>query len=351
MGFRSVYQSLTELFPHIDPKILRVVAIEHQHDVDETASVVISDTCSFSSPNSTQPLNKNKSKVSDDFPYFKAEPDMQTEDGSLSLSQWLQPSKLPHSYLALLNEEVTPDVKPPPDFIMEKVVLPNRGEATGVGGGIRNMYSFDNVGGSSLVKPSIRVQSRTNNELSGSSSKVPVVRRSSRKSVQPWSPDYSEKLRSWKKRNNNNRDFPHLFGKDRDVPSKQSKRNNSECYTNERDRKQRINDNIKKLGELLPQKVEDDHPELTLNAIIDHVKLLQLQMKELSRSRLGGEPVCHPMTFIEGYGHYIHHEQTMTKSLEEVMEDLLTNDFEAAANLLESKGLYLMPLSTAQGSY
>jgi hypothetical protein len=40
----------------------------------------------------------------------------------------------------------------------------------------------------------------------------------------------------------------------------------------------------------------------------------------------------------------------MAKSLEEVMEDLLTKDFDAAANLLESKGLYLTPLSSVQGS-
>ncbi|XP_006280641.2 uncharacterized protein LOC17876174 [Capsella rubella] len=350
MGFRSVYQSLTELFPQIDPKILRSVAIEHKHDADAAASVVISDMFPLSSPNSTQPLNKNKNKIFENTPNSKVERDMQTGDGSLSLSHWLQPSKLPHSYLALLNEESTPDVKPPPDFVVEKVVLPNRGAATGVGGGIRTMYSFDNIGASSLVKPSIRVQSQTNNHLSGSSSKVPVGRRSSRKSVQPWSPDYSEKLRSWKKRSNNNRDFSHLFGKGRDVPWKQSKRNNDKSYTSERERKQRIDSNIKTLGELLPHKVDGDNPELTLNAIISHVKLLQLQMKELSRSRLGGEPECHPMTFIEGYGHYIHHEQTMTKSLEEVMEDLLTNDFDAAANLLESKGLYLMSLSTFQGS-
>ncbi|AED97978.1 hypothetical protein AtNW77_Chr5g0151831 [Arabidopsis thaliana] len=343
MGFRSVYQSLTELFPQIDPKILRGVAIEHQHDADEAASVVISEIFPFSSPNSTQPHNKNKTKVSDNPPNLK----VKCDDGSLSLSQWLQPSKLPHSYLALLNEDSTPDVKPPLDYVVEKVVLPSRGPATGLGGGIRTMYSSDNIGGSSLVKPSIRVQSRTNNELSGSSSKVPGRRRSSRKSVQPWSPDYSEKLRSWKKRsNNNNRDFSQLFDNDIDVPSTRS----NKCYTNERERKQRIADNIKALGKLLPHKVEGDNHELTLNAMVDHVKLLHLQMKELSRSRLGGEPISHPMAFIEGYGHYIHHEQTMAKSLEEVMEDLLTKDFDAAANLLESKGLYLTPLSSVQGS-
>lgn len=50
----------------------------------------------------------------------------------------------------------------------------------------------------------------------------------------------------------------------------------------------------------------------------------------------------------KGFGHYIHHEEMMTKPLEEMMEDLLANDPDAVARLLESKGLYLMPLSSVQ---
>lgn len=73
---------------------------------------------------------------------------MKTDNGSMSLSQWLQPTKLPQSYLALLNEEPTTDVKPLQDYVVEKVVLP----------------SF--VASSSLVKPSIRVQSSTNCDFS-----------------------------------------------------------------------------------------------------------------------------------------------------------------------------------------
>ncbi|KAL1215466.1 Transcription factor LRL3 [Cardamine amara subsp. amara] len=332
MGFRSVYQSLTELFPQIDAKTLISIAMEHPNNADEAASVAISEIFPLSSPNFTQPKNKNK--TSQNPPHLKVEPEMQTGNESISLSQWLQPSKLPQSYLALLNEEpLTQDVKPPQDYVVEKVVLPSRAS-------------------SSLVKPSIRVQSCANNDFSGSSSKVPAVRRSSRKSTHPWSPDYSEKLRSWTKRNNNNNnngDFSQLYGEDRDEPSKKSNKKKYKYCASERERKQRIDNNIKALGELLPHKVEENNTDSVLNDIVSHVKLLQLQMKELSRSRLGGEPISHPMTFIEGYGHYIHHEQTMTKSLEEVLEDLLTNDPNAAATLLESKGLYLMPLSSVQG--
>lgn len=95
---------------------------------------------------------------------------VENEDTSLSLSQWLNPSKLPLSYLALLNEEsTTPNEKPQLDYVVKKLVLPNRGDAaeTGPGrggGGIRTLYSASDKIGSSKVKPSIRVQSRTNND-------------------------------------------------------------------------------------------------------------------------------------------------------------------------------------------
>ncbi|VVB07060.1 unnamed protein product [Arabis nemorensis] len=284
---------------------------------------------------------------------------VEDEETGLSLSQWLNPSKVPLSYLALLNEEsTTPDEKAQIDYVVKKVVLPNRGDAaaTGPGGGgrgIRTLYSASDKIGSSKVKPSIRVQSRTNNdETCGSSSKVPVGKRSSRNKSQHLSSSqvYSEKLRSWKDRsnNNNNRDFSQLYGKYRHVPSKQSNKNKNRPYATENERKQKIEENIKALGELLAHETKDS-PELILNDVIAHVKLLQLQMKELSRSRLGGESISHPMISIEGFGHYIHHEQMKIKPLEEIMGDLLANDFEGAANLLETKGLYLMPLSSDQG--
>uniref|UniRef100_A0A1J3EDV1 Transcription factor bHLH69 n=1 Tax=Noccaea caerulescens TaxID=107243 RepID=A0A1J3EDV1_NOCCA len=279
---------------------------------------------------------------------------VEDEETNLSLSQWLHPSKLPVSYTAFLNEESTPDEKPPVDYVVERVVLPSR---DGARGGIRTLYSASEteITACSKVKPSIRVQSRSINEDFGSNSKVkfPVAGRSSRKSKHSSSQNYSEKLRSWKERsenkNNNNRDFSQLHGKYRDVASKQSNRNKSKTWTTEHERKHQIEDNIKALGELLPHEVEGT-PEFILNDVIARVKLLQLQMKELSRSRLGGEPISHPMISIEGYGHFIHQEHTMiTKPLEEIMADLLTNDHDAATTLLESKGLFLMPFSSVQG--
>ncbi|VVA89815.1 unnamed protein product [Arabis nemorensis] len=61
MGFSSVYQSLTEIFPQIDSRLLRAVAIEHPLDADEAAAVVLSDIVpslpSNSSHNFTQSWN------------------------------------------------------------------------------------------------------------------------------------------------------------------------------------------------------------------------------------------------------------------------------------------------------
>lgn len=98
-------------------------------------------------------------------------------------------------------------------------------------------------------------------------------------------------------------------------------------------------------------------------------------MQELSRSRLGGEPTSHPFIFLEvfailclsfmnwmeikqvelvidylqGYGHYILHEKTMNGPLEDLMGNLLEMNPSEATQLLESRGLYIMPISFAEG--
>ncbi|XP_010522693.1 PREDICTED: uncharacterized protein LOC104801219 [Tarenaya hassleriana] len=43
MGFNSVYRSLMEIFPQVDARILRAVAIEHPKDADEAVGVVLSE--------------------------------------------------------------------------------------------------------------------------------------------------------------------------------------------------------------------------------------------------------------------------------------------------------------------
>ncbi|XP_060181436.1 transcription factor bHLH7-like isoform X3 [Lycium barbarum] len=85
-----------------------------------------------------------------------------------------------------------------------------------------------------------------------------------------------------------------------------------------------------------------------MDEIIDNVKYLQFQMKDLSRSRLGGEPTSIPFVFLEGCGHYILDEQQI-EPLEETMGKLLEVNPSMATQLLESKGLFVMPMALAEG--
>ncbi|XP_022771082.1 uncharacterized protein LOC111314215 isoform X2 [Durio zibethinus] len=94
----------------------------------------------------------------------------------------------------------------------------------------------------------------------------------------------------------------------------------------DRQRRLRIAESIKALQELLPNSAE-----------------------ELSRSRLGGEPTYNPFVFLEGYGHYVLHEHMINEPLEEMMGKLLEINPSAATQLLESKGLYMMPRALVDG--
>ncbi|CAJ1969219.1 unnamed protein product [Sphenostylis stenocarpa] len=47
MGFNSVYRSLQELFPQVDARLLRAVAIEHPKDADLAAGVVLAEVIPF----------------------------------------------------------------------------------------------------------------------------------------------------------------------------------------------------------------------------------------------------------------------------------------------------------------
>lgn len=234
----------------IDARILRTVAREHPTDADEAAAVVISEVVPLFPQEWEDHVRK---RILHHLPLCKGtllsltlltiiiytsqargylpligwivvwnavEPETQHDDDALS--QWLHPSHLPQSYLALLNEEeeekATPDLKPLLDYAVKKVVLPSRDAATGARREVRTIYSASNKTASSVVKPSIRVQSQTNNEqlsvsvsitsffcfffyhlflkvciflYQGSSSKVPVAGRSQRKAAYPWS-NYSE---------------------------------------------------------------------------------------------------------------------------------------------------------------
>ncbi|XP_027936585.1 uncharacterized protein LOC114191549 isoform X5 [Vigna unguiculata] len=47
MGFNSVYRSLQELFPQVDARLLRAVAIEHPKDADLAAGIVLAEVIPF----------------------------------------------------------------------------------------------------------------------------------------------------------------------------------------------------------------------------------------------------------------------------------------------------------------
>ncbi|KAK8588297.1 hypothetical protein V6N12_022747 [Hibiscus sabdariffa] len=109
---------------------------------------------------------------------------------------------------------------------------------------------------------------------------------------------------------------------------------------NDRQRRIRIAEGIKALQEVLPNSSECGQAN-ALDDVIDYVKFLQLQIKELSLSRLGGEPSFNPLGSFEGYGHYVVHEQ--------MMEKLLEINPSAASQLLESRGLHMMPGALVEG--
>ncbi|KAL5860276.1 hypothetical protein ACOSQ4_001572 [Xanthoceras sorbifolium] len=117
----------------------------------------------------------------------------------------------------------------------------------------------------------------------------------------------------------------------------------------DRHRRMRIAERLRSLQELLPHSAEGSQAAI-LDDIINHIKFLQLQIKELSQSRLGGQPTSKPFIFLEGYGHYFISEQMTNDPLEEMMGKLLEANPAAATKLLESKGLYMMPMSLAEGT-
>ncbi|XP_050236091.1 uncharacterized protein LOC126686104 [Mercurialis annua] len=115
---------------------------------------------------------------------------------------------------------------------------------------------------------------------------------------------------------------------------------------NDRQRKERISERLQALQELLPHSVQGSQTRV-MDAIIEHVKYLQFQMKELSRSRLRGDLHSGPSIFLEGYQHYILQKQLMNEPLEDTMEKFLKANSSAATKFLESKGLLVLPMALA----
>ncbi|XP_045833645.1 transcription factor bHLH7-like [Trifolium pratense] len=137
---------------------------------------------------------------------------------------------------------------------------------------------------------------------------------------------------------------PSLLQRSRGSSSKQ--RTEKARYT-DRQRRQRLADNLKALHELLPNpEMGSQAQAYILDDIIDYVNYLQVQVKELSGSKLQADSNAIPLVFHEGYGHYIK-GQMLNEPLEEIMGKLLEEDSAAASQLLEKKGLIMLPISLA----
>ncbi|KAI6682445.1 hypothetical protein NL676_036326 [Syzygium grande] len=135
----------------------------------------------------------------------------------------------------------------------------------------------------------------------------------------------------------------------------------------ERLRRERIAERMKALQELVPNANKTDKASM-LDEIIDYVKFLQLQVKVLSVSRLGGAaggvaPLVAAMSFEGGGGDCIQagqngsnggHQAAASSSAgdglmvaENQVAKLMDEDMGSAMQYLQGKGLCLMPISLA----
>ncbi|KAI7731904.1 hypothetical protein M8C21_027225 [Ambrosia artemisiifolia] len=121
----------------------------------------------------------------------------------------------------------------------------------------------------------------------------------------------------------------------------------------ERLRRERIAERMKALQELVPNANKADKATM-LDDIIEYVKFLQLQVKVLSMSRLGG--VAGATTVTEGGGVGVGRssnglasasDNDVTKVMEKQVVKLMEEDMGAAMQYLQEKGLCLMPISLA----
>ncbi|XP_074275001.1 uncharacterized protein LOC141599027 isoform X1 [Silene latifolia] len=134
------------------------------------------------------------------------------------------------------------------------------------------------------------------------------------------------------------------------VPRKFSKRyqRRSRASEVEHNRRTLIAEKMHVLQELLPgsHKFKKGDKEAILDNVVAHVKYLQLQLKELSRSKLGGGSHTAPLSYLEGYGHYHPQDQLIREPLEKEIGSLIQENQDTTLQLLESKGLHMTPTTS-----
>ncbi|RDX84019.1 Transcription factor bHLH69, partial [Mucuna pruriens] len=256
-----------------------------------------------------------------------------------------------HNYVEYLSESSTYLPNTSTEYMMGSTYLPvaNINDANGVTGTDRNFFYNDpgKACAFKLIAPS-------SNDFDF------------RKHVGFWRPDegeeaikvetessqnflYAESHASWtadsggEKHNGSRLDPMVTVGAPAFLPKPGCSSSKQKARVTDRQRRQRIAENLKALHELLPNPAEGSQAYV-LDDIIDYIKYLQLQIKEQSASRLQAESTAIPLVFHEGYGHYIN-QQMLNEPLEEIMGKLLEEHAAAAGQLLESKGLFLLPMA------
>ncbi|CAN6195951.1 unnamed protein product [Urochloa humidicola] len=119
----------------------------------------------------------------------------------------------------------------------------------------------------------------------------------------------------------------------------------------ERLRRERIAERMKALQELVPNANKTDKASM-LDEIIDYVKFLQLQVKVLSMSRLGGAAAVAPLVADmssegRGSGGAAPPGSDGLAVTEQQVAKLMEEDMGTAMQYLQGKGLCLMPVSLA----
>ncbi|URE33514.1 Phenazine biosynthesis-like protein [Musa troglodytarum] len=122
-----------------------------------------------------------------------------------------------------------------------------------------------------------------------------------------------------------------------------SREDKTRAATRNRLRRARIAEGIKALQNSIPFSGQGKK-ESVLDDVIDYIKFLKHQLKVVSQSRLNGEAAMYPLVYVEGYGHFLLHQQCCGEPLEEAMGQLLESNMQAALDLLGSKGLIILPI-------
>ncbi|PON65787.1 Myc-type, basic helix-loop-helix (bHLH) domain containing protein [Parasponia andersonii] len=140
---------------------------------------------------------------------------------------------------------------------------------------------------------------------------------------------------------------PGSLSKFQSSASKQRNYRNDRAFSKQQ-RRMRFAERVNAFQELLPHSTEGCQVSV-LDDVIDHIKHLQLQIKDLCKRRVEGESPTWPIIFREGYGHYFCDQDMLNEPFEEMVAKLLELNPLAATKLLEMNGLLLMPIELTKG--